>query len=173
MDINTRKDILRKSVYDAIYDGGFSNRPKGDYGKIPDFKGSDIAAELLRTTFEWKNARTIFVSPLKPNKISSFDEASTKEGAFKFTEDLSIEEYPKIDMVVEGSVAVDKKGNRIGKGKGFGDREIQDLLNRKLIDNSTPQVTTIHPLQLVDYVIMDKHDKKLNMIVTTDEVFRV
>ena len=61
----------------------------------------------------------------------------------------------------------------IGKGKGFGDREIQDLLNRKLIDNSTPQVTTIHPLQLVDYVIMDKHDKKLNMIVTTDEVFRV
>lgn len=76
-------------------------------------------------------------------------------------------------MVVEGSVAVDKKGNRIGKGKGFGDIEIQDLLNRKLIDNSTPQVTTIHPLQLVDYVIMDKHDKKLNMIVTTDEVFRV
>lgn len=76
-------------------------------------------------------------------------------------------------MVVEGSVAVDKKGNRIGKGKGFGDREIHDLLNRRLIDNSTPQVTTIHPLQLVDYVIMDKHDKKLNMIVTTDEVFRV
>ena len=204
MDINTRKDILRKSVYDAIYDGGFSNRPKGDYGKIPDFKGSDIAAELLRTTFEWKNARTIFVSPdsaqrpvryfalvegkdlimaspnlqqgylfLKPNNISSFDEASTKEGAFKFTEDLSIEEYPKIDMVVEGSVAVDKKGNRIGKGKGFGDREIQDLLNRKLIDNNTPQVTTIHPLQLLESVIMDKHDKKLNMIVTTDEVFRV
>lgn len=204
MDINTKKDILRKSVYDALYNGGFSNRHNGDYGKIPDFKGSIIAAELLRTSFEWKNAQTIFSSPdtaqkpvryfaladgkdlimaspnlqhgylfLKSSKISSFAEASTKEGAFKFAEDLNIDSFPQVDMVVEGSVAVDKKGNRIGKGKGFGDREIQDLSNRKLIDNNTPVVTTIHPLQLVDSVIMDKHDKSLNMIVTTDKIIRI
>ena len=204
MDIRNKKEVLRKSVYDALYMGGFSNRPKGDYGKIPDFKGSDIAAELLKTTLEWKSAKTIFVSPdaaqtpvrylslsdgkdlimaspnlqhgylfLKSDNISSLKEASTKEGAFKYAEDIDIEDYPKIDMVVEGSVAVDKEGNRIGKGKGFGDREIQDLLNCRLIDNNTPQVTTIHPLQLVESVIMDKHDKKLNMIVTTEEVIRV
>ncbi|WP_295721846.1 5-formyltetrahydrofolate cyclo-ligase [uncultured Methanobrevibacter sp.] len=204
MDIDAQKDILRKSVYDAIYNDGFSNRPNGDYGKIPDFKGSVIAAELLRTTFQWKTAQTIFSSPdtaqkpvryfpledgkdlimaspnlqhgylfLKSSKITSFVEASTKDGAFKFSEDLNIEDYPKVDMVVEGSVAVDKKGNRIGKGKGFGDREIQDLLNRKLIDNNTPIVTTIHPLQLVDSVINDQHDKVLNMIVTTDKIIRI
>ena len=92
-----------------------------------------------------------------------------------------------IDMVVEVSVCVDKSGNRIGyqgaligrfgnrigKGKGFADREIEDLFNKNLIDENTPLVTTIHPFQLVDHIPMESHDKKLNMIVSTKEIIRI
>ena len=63
MNLIEQKEILRKSVYDSIFYGGFSNRPNGDYGKIPDFKGSDIAAQILAKTEEWKKSKTIFVSP--------------------------------------------------------------------------------------------------------------
>ena len=217
MSIKEEKDSIRKSIYDKLFNGGFSNRPKGDYGKIPDFKASEIAAELLASTDEWKNSKTIFSSPdsaqipvrylalvenknlimaspnlehgylfLEGSKLNGVEkEASTKEGAFKHCSkffDFGENELSnsnkdsfdiKIDMVVEGSVGVDKTGNRIGKGKGFADKEIEDLFNKGLIDDDTPLVTTIHPFQLVEFIPMESHDKKLNMIVSTEEIIRI
>ena len=214
MNFKEEKEQVRKSIYDKLLNEGQSLRPNGDYGKIPDFKGSDIAAELLATTKEWKNSKTIFCSPdsaqipvryialkenknlimaspnlehgylfLEGNKSNGKEkEAATKEGAFDhcskffdFGETSSSDDSLDIaiDMVVEGSVGVDRLGNRIGKGKGFADREIEDLFKKNLIDENTPLVTTIHPFQLVDYVPMESHDKRLNMIVTTREIIRI
>ena len=220
MTLKQEKESIRKSIYDKLLNEGQSLRPNGDYGKIPDFKGSDIAAELLATTKEWKNSKTIFCSPdsaqipvryiaLKENKNlimaspnlehgylflegnnlnGKEKEASTKEGAFDYcskffdfgekASSILVDYEPNsfdmaIDMVVEGSVGVDRLGNRIGKGKGFADREIEDLFNKGLIDENTPLVTTIHPFQLLENVPMEDHDKKLNMIVTTHEIIRI
>lgn len=218
MNIFEQKELLRKTVYDNLFYEGFSNRKHGDYGKIPDFKGSDIAALNLSKTEEWISAKTIFCSPdsaqipvrylalkdcknlimaspnlehgylfLNGKELSKFEDsvsfkdskindsiihkAATKEGAFDYAS--RIDAFPKIDLVVEGSVAVDNSGNRIGKGKGFADKEIADLFDKNLISNNTPLLTTIHPLQLVDFVPMESHDMKLNMIVTTDEVIMI
>ncbi len=187
MNLIEQKEILRKSVYDSIFYGGFSNRPNGDYGKIPDFKGSDIAAQILAKTEEWKKSKTIFVSPdsaqtpvrylaLKDNKnliMASPNLEHGKEGALKYKTDNDSTHHLSVDLLVEGSVAVDREGHRIGKGKGYGDREIADLLERKLIKATTPLATTIHPLQLVDFVPTEDHDQKLNMLVTTEEIIRI
>ena len=210
MSLKEEKESIRKSIYDKLFNEGQSLRPNGDYDKIPNFKGSDIAAELLAGSVEWKNSKTIFCSPdsaqipvrylalkenknlimaspnlehgylyLEGNKLNGKErEASTKEGAFNhcskffdFGEGSSFD--IAIDMLVEGSVGVDRFGNRIGKGKGFADREIEDLLNKNLIDEDTPLATTIHPFQLVDHVPMESHDKSLSMIVTTSEIIRI
>ena len=50
MSLKEEKESIRKSIYDKLFKEGQSLRPNGDYGKIPDFKGSDIAAELLAET---------------------------------------------------------------------------------------------------------------------------
>lgn len=63
MSLKEEKESIRKSIYDKLFNEGQSLRPNGDYGKIPDFKGSDIAAQLLAGTDEWKNSKTIFCSP--------------------------------------------------------------------------------------------------------------
>ena len=191
MNIIEQKEILRKSVYDSIFNGGFSNRSNGDYGKIPDFKGSDIAAQTLAKSKEWKKSKTalkdnknlIMASPNLEHGYYFLDgscldgvemEASTKEGALKYKiDDDSKHHHMSVDLLVEGSVAVDREGHRIGKGKGYGDREIADLLERKLIKTTTPLATTIHPLQLVDFVPTEDHDQKLNMVVTTEEIIRI
>ena len=217
MSLKKEKESIRKSIYDKLFKEGQSLRPNGDYGKIPDFKGSEIAAELLAGTDEWKNSKTIFCSPdsaqipvrylalkenknlimtspnlehgylfLEGNKLDGKErEASTKEGAFNHCSkffDFGEEDFYAskdepfdiaIDMVVEGSVGVDICGNRIGKGKGFADREIEDLFNKNLINEDTPLVTTIHPFQLIDHIPMESHDRKLNMIVSTDEIIRI
>ncbi|ADC46585.1 5-formyltetrahydrofolate cyclo-ligase [Methanobrevibacter ruminantium M1] len=203
MTLKEEKDKVRKSIYDNLFNNGFSNRPNGDYGKIPDFKGSDIAAELLSKTEEWKSSITIFSSPdaaqtpvrylaLKDNKnlimaspnlthgylflegqnIKEIEEASTKEGAFKHCSKKDISNI-NVDLVVEGSVGVDRMGHRIGKGKGFADMEIEDLKKRNIINNTTPIATTIHPLQLVNHIPTESHDQRINMIVTTREIIRV
>lgn len=203
MTLKEEKENVRKSIYDNLFNNGFSNRPHGDYGKIPDFKGSDIAAELLSTTEEWKSSKTIFSSPdaaqtpvrylaLKDNKnlimaspnlthgylflegenIKEKKDASTKEGAFKHCTKKDISNI-NVDLVVEGSVGVDRMGHRIGKGKGFADREIEDLKKRNIINSTTAIATTIHPLQLLNHIPTESHDQRINMIVTTREIIRI
>ena len=209
MTLQEEKEQVRKSIYDKLFNEGQSLRPNGDYGKIPDFKGKDIAADLLAYTDEWKESKTIFCSPdaaqipvrylalkdnknlimaspnlehgylyLEGNRLNGKEsEASTKEGAFEYCSrffDFGGDSFDiNIDLVVEGSVGVDRLGNRIGKGKGFADREIEDLFNKDLISENTPLITTIHPFQLVEHIPMEIHDRKLNMIVTTREIIRI
>ena len=63
MTLKQEKESIRKSIYDKLYEDGQSLRTNGDYGKIPDFRGKDLAAKLLAGTDEWKNSKTIFCSP--------------------------------------------------------------------------------------------------------------
>jgi 5-formyltetrahydrofolate cyclo-ligase len=181
----------------------FEQPPKSPYGRIPDFLGSTEAAELLRNTGEWQSSKVIFSSPdtaqkkvrefalldkkllimaspklkdgfllIDPYSVRGNEEtASTIKGAFKFGK--KIHDFPSIDLVVEGSVAVDKYGNRLGKGGGYGDREILELRLEKVITSSTPIVTTIHEVQIIEKVPTEEHDQKINMIVTPEQVLRI
>jgi len=70
-------------------------------------------------------------------------------------------------------VAVDRFGNRLGKGGGYGDMEIKHLLYEKSISHDTPIVTTVHELQIIESVPIEVHDQKINMIVTPKEITRI
>ncbi len=50
-------------------------------------------------------------------------EAATIKGALKHGEVIDVEQVPKLDLILCGSVAVNLKGARIGKGGGFSDLE--------------------------------------------------
>ena len=181
----------------------FEQPPKPTYGRIPNFLGSTEAAKMLRDTEEWQNSEVIFSSPdsaqkkvrefglldkkvvimaspklkdgfflIDPYSVRGNEEvASTIAGAFKFGK--KIHGFPKVDLVVEGSVAVDKSGNRLGKGGGYGDIEISELFSKKAIITSTPVATTVHEIQIVDEVPVEEHDQKINMIVTPKTVIRI
>ena len=75
--------------------------------------------------------------------------------------------------MVEGSVAVDLNGGRLGKGGGYADQEIEHLLLKNAINDKTPVVTTVHEAQIVEEVPLEPHDKKINMIVTPERVIRI
>ncbi len=96
--------------------------------------------------------------------------ASTIRGAFKYENPIS--KIPHVYRGIEGSVAMDMNGNRLGKGGVYADKEISELINQKSANKQTPMVTTIHPLQIVSNVPVEIHDQKINMIVTPNEVIR-
>ena len=111
----------------------------------------------------------LLINPIDTLKMEKT--ASTIDGAFKFGK--PVKNFPKVDMVVEGSVAVDLDGNRLGKGGGYGDMEISHLYRQKAIDNKTSIVTTVHEMQIIDKVPTEDHDEKIDMIVTPKRVINV
>ncbi|HEV8723492.1 MAG TPA: 5-formyltetrahydrofolate cyclo-ligase, partial [Candidatus Binatia bacterium] len=77
-------------------------------------------------------------------------------------------------LVVCGSVAVNRRGARVGKGGGYSDLEFALLTEQKKIAANTPIVTSVHTLQMVDEEIpMTEHDIPLNAIITPDEVIEI
>jgi len=190
------KQALRERVWRELEAKGVAAFPKPVRGRIPNFVGSGEAAALLRSLPAYAQAKTIFVNPdaaqlavralalrdgkrlimatprlregfilLDPAKIKDAREAASIRGAFKHGRSVKLGEV-KVDLVIEGSVAVDRKGGRLGKSGGFGDLELAILREVGAVNEWTPVATTVHPIQIVEEVPMAEHDAPIDFIAT-------
>ncbi len=102
--------------------------------------------------------------------------ASTIRGAFSLGiiyDREKVVELPRIDLIVTGSVAVDRYGTRIGKGGGYAELEYAILRELGKINDSTPVVTTIHDLQLLEEKLpREIHDLPVDVIITPSRRIR-
>ncbi len=194
MNVKTAKRLLREEIWNKLEKEHVARFPPICFGHIPDFSGSEKAAEEVRFLKEWKEANVVFVNPdyaqhkirenalldgktlvmasprlkqgyvvVLPKDVKNASLASTIKGAFRFGKTMDLHIIPKPDLIVEGSVAVDLNGNRLGKGGGYGDVEIQAL---KGAFGLIPVVTTVHELQIVEKVPVKEKDEKVSVIVT-------
>ena len=92
--------------------------------------------------------------------------ASTIRGAFMLGRKVPLDKLPAIDLAVVGSVAVATDGGRIGKGEGYSEMEYGVLRELRLVNESTPIITTVHDSQIVDFVPLEDHDIAVDYIVT-------
>ena len=99
-------------------------------------------------------------------------EAGTISGAFKYGKLIKLKELPKIDLIINGSVAVASNGASLGKGHGYGEIEYAICRELGLVDDKTPIVTTVHELQIVDSIPLEKHDVSVDIIITPEHVIR-
>ena len=82
-------------------------------------------------------------------------------------------ELQPVDLVVCGSVAVNRQGARVGKGGGFSDLEFALLVEAGLIGTNTVVATTVHPLQMLAEALPETgYDFRLDLIVAGEEVIR-
>jgi 5-formyltetrahydrofolate cyclo-ligase len=72
----------------------------------------------------------------------------------------------RLDAVVMPGVAFDRAGNRVGYGGGYYDR----LLGRTRADIHT--IAVAFAVQLVDAVPVGHQDRRVDIVVTEDEVIR-
>jgi 5-formyltetrahydrofolate cyclo-ligase len=99
--------------------------------------------------------------------------AASISGALRLGRPVSVRRMRRLDLVVCGSVAVDRRGARVGKGGGFSDLEFGLLTEAGLVDDRTAVATTVHPLQVLDEPLPETdHDFRVDLIVTPDEVIR-
>ena len=68
------------------------------------------------------------------------------------------EEYTgKIDLIIVPGVAFDKEGNRIGFGRGYYDRFLENY-------SDSVKISIAYDFQLVEKIEAEKHDKKVDII---------
>jgi len=198
--IKEEKIDLREKIWKTMEKKNIARFPLPPYQRIPNYEGSDKAAEKVRELKEYQKAQVIVSNPdyaqkkvrelilidnkmlimasprlkhgyleIDPNKVKGKEDfASTIEGAFKYGKRL--EELPKPDLVITGCVAVDREGNRLGKGGGYGDQEITSIKSKF---GKIPVVTTVHDIQIVDKVPTEKGDTKVDIIVTPKAIIHI
>jgi 5-formyltetrahydrofolate cyclo-ligase len=93
---------------------------------------------------------------------------STKQGL-----PTGLDDVEHLDLVVCGTVAVDRAGVRVGKGGGFSDLELALCIEHGIVDDDTVIVTTVHDVQVLDEDLPEtEHDFRVDLIVTPDDVIR-
>lgn len=189
------KNQIRKYIWDLMEKKKIAIFPLPPHGRIPNFKDARIAAVKIRRFPQYKSARSVFTGPdsvlrslrdqiLKDKKILAYATPHMKEikmikpqnrvvdtsirGLIQKGERLT----EKVDIAVVGSVAVDFKGNRLGKGSGYGDQEIQYLRKNNLIAEDFKIGTLVHTIQLISDLSMFKepHDIPVDFILTEKEL---
>lgn len=110
---------------------------------------------------------------LDPARIppDRYGEAASRITMMPWAQAVPVEELPRFDAIVTGSVAVTTTGKRCGKGAGFSDLEY--ALLRELGHDPVPVATTVHDLQVVEDFPVEPFDQPLALICTPSRTLRV
>ncbi len=108
-----------------------------------------------------------------PDKIDeeNYRDASMMSRWEPFSVKVPLDDFPVVDLIVTGCVAVTKDGKRLGKGHGYSDLEFAIL--RELGQPPVPVVTTVHDVQVLGDFPVDEHDIYLSAVATPDGVWDV
>jgi 5-formyltetrahydrofolate cyclo-ligase len=113
----------------------------------------------------------VALDPARLGAVGS--KAATIKGAAVHGQGVALNEMQPIDLVICGSVAVNGRGARLGKGGGYSDLEYGMLRERGLVGEETFILTTVHPLQIVPHDLpWLPHDITLTCIVTPEGPLR-
>jgi 5-formyltetrahydrofolate cyclo-ligase len=187
------KEEIRRSVWERLEREDIADFPRPCYGRIPNFKGSCEASLWLLRLPEFRNAKCVFCPPdyvLKSVRDLVLREGKVLAAALPhmrgFVEligpaDTSIRGLARygrplktpVDFVVQGSVAVDPFGNRLGKGTGYGDQEIAYLKERGLLQEGFKIATLVHDAQVLEDLspLMEQHDIPVDYVLTPSRWF--
>lgn len=89
----------------------------------------------------------------------------TIEGIFGFFEAAGdAVPFEKVDLLIIPALAIDKSGNRMGKGKGYYDRAMA------AIPDLPPVVAVVFDDELIENLPIEPHDRKVNAVVTPSQI---
>ncbi len=99
--------------------------------------------------------------------ILPYDRTSMRLGAFRIEEPAGddVVSVDDIEMIIVPAVAYDRRGNRVGRGKGYYDRLLHD--------SKALKVGVAYDFQMVDEIDAEPHDVKVDLIITDRGVYRV
>ena len=70
------------------------------------------------------------------------------------------------DLLFVPALAVDKKGNRLGRGKGYFDRELAAL-------QGVPVYAVVFDREILEHVPTEEHDRRVDGVVTQEQILKI
>jgi 5-formyltetrahydrofolate cyclo-ligase len=126
--------------------------------------GSEVATELIIEHAKMLGKK-IALPRVEEDKITFYELSSTKSlirGRFGIMEPPPYGQMGEIDLLVVPGIAFDKKGNRLGYGKGFYDR--------LLSGTRTFSIGLAYSFQVLENLPHDRYDKRLDAIASEDGI---
>ncbi|MFI8932122.1 5-formyltetrahydrofolate cyclo-ligase [Streptomyces sp. NPDC053474] len=143
---------------------------------VPDLAQQPVRARALR------DGKTVYMAAPRLAAAKPFylldpetlmvppEQAAAHRTAATVSQPVGPDEMRPVDLIVCGSVAVNRDGARLGKGAGYSDIEVALLAEAGLIGKHTLIATTVHPLQIVQTDIPETiHDFRVDLIITPDD----
>jgi 5-formyltetrahydrofolate cyclo-ligase len=130
--------------------------------------GSEVNTDLIIEQAR-PLGKTIALPRVEGDEISFYKVSSQEflvKGRFGIMEPLPYDRLDNIDLIMVPGIAFDKKGYRLGYGKGYYDRY---LSNRK----SRLSIGLAYSTQLISSLPHENHDEKLDAIATEDKILHV
>jgi 5-formyltetrahydrofolate cyclo-ligase len=126
--------------------------------------GSEVKTDLIIERARILGKK-IALPSVEEDKITFYELSSSKyliRGRFGIMEPVPYKRVSKIDLLVVPGIAFDKKGYRLGYGKGYYDR----LLSGK----RTFSIGLAYSFQLLENLPHDRYDKRLDAIASEDGI---
>ncbi|MEU8565647.1 5-formyltetrahydrofolate cyclo-ligase [Streptomyces cyaneofuscatus] len=156
---------------------------------LPVWQGASVVkavpdkAQLPVRTRALEEAKTVYMAVPKLATLKPFylldpaaltvppADAADSRIAATIAPTVEVDALRPLDLIVLGSVAVNREGARIGKGAGYSDIEFALLSEAGLVTPKTVVVTTVHALQVTEIPIpTTEHDVSVDLIVTPTEM---
>jgi len=80
--------------------------------------------------------------------------------------DGQVEQLGLGDLLFAPALAVDRLGNRLGRGKGYFDKELADL-------NGVLVYAVVFENEVLDHVPIEAHDKRVDGVVTQEQILKI
>lgn len=126
------------------------------YHSLPD--------ELQTLAFlrKWNGRKHFFLPRVNGVNLEllPYIESELRKGAYDIEEPSgsNLADVEDIDLMIVPAVAFDRKGNRLGRGKGFYDR--------LLATTKATKIGVGYEFQLLDEIPSEAHDVPMNMVIT-------
>lgn len=126
------------------------------YHSLPD--------ELSTISFlrKWKDRKHFFLPRVNGVNLDllPYVESELEKGAYDIEEPTGndLTDISDIDLMIIPAVAFDRKGNRLGRGKGFYDR--------LLASSKATKIGVGYEFQLLDELPTENHDVAMDMVIT-------
>ncbi|MCM1440335.1 MAG: 5-formyltetrahydrofolate cyclo-ligase [Roseburia sp.] len=111
---------------------------------------------------KWKGSKHFYLPRVNGVnlEILPYDESRLESGAFHIEEPQgdNIIDPESIDLIIVPGVAYDRKGGRLGRGKGFYDR--------LLSETKATKIGVGYEFQLFDEIPQESHDVRMDAVIT-------
>lgn len=133
------------------------------YHSLPD------ELQTIKFLKKWHDRKRFFLPRVNGVNLDilPYEETRLELGSFHIEEPTgdNVADVNDIELMIIPAVAFDRKGNRLGRGKGFYDRLL-----------STSKATKIgvgYEFQLIDSIPTEPHDVAMDMIITQKTVIKM